>query len=54
MVTIDGVNNIYNDVESITTKIDNKKLSHKLLKLLGEEISSSLKILISILVMILS
>ena len=38
--------------QAIKGKIDNKKLSHKLLKFLGEEISSSLKILISILVII--
>ena len=38
--------------QAIHGKIDNKTLSHKLLKLLGEEISSSLKILISILVII--
>jgi len=38
--------------QAIQGKIDNPKLSEKLLKLLGEEISSSLKILISILVII--
>ena len=38
--------------QAIQGKIDNKALSQKLLKLLGEEVSSSLKILISILVII--
>ena len=38
--------------QAIQGKIDNKTLAHKLLKLLGKEISSSLKILISILVII--
>ena len=38
--------------QAIQGKIDNKTLSQKLLKLLGEEISSNLKILISILVII--
>ena len=38
--------------QAIRGKIDNKTLSQKLLKLLGKEITSSLKILISILVII--
>lgn len=38
--------------QAIQGKIDNEKLSKNVLKLLGEEISSSLKILISILVII--
>ena len=38
--------------QAIQGKIDNKTLSNKLFKLLGEEISSNLKILISILVII--
>ena len=40
--------------QAIQGKIDNKTLSQKLLNLLGEEITSSLKILISILVIIVT